>query len=151
MQTQLVFRLLPNMVYQCLSPGLHCPTSDWQKLIKYEQKTWCYYYHVHFISPFLLLWGPFAKFVDSPYYSKLELCGGAVTVSFSKYLPWQVMHFLQHSTHFSKMCCRPLITSKFLASEFPFCGWKSPEIAWDEIWNEFCVWLGKSRSVEPYY
>jgi hypothetical protein len=32
--------------------------------------------------------GPFAKFVDSPYYSESELCGGAVTVSFSKYLPW---------------------------------------------------------------
>jgi hypothetical protein len=26
--------------------------------------------------------GPFAKFVDSPYYSESELCGGAVTVSF---------------------------------------------------------------------
>jgi hypothetical protein len=28
-----------------------------------------------------------------------------------------------------------LITSKFLASELPFNGWKSPEIAWDEIWT----------------
>jgi hypothetical protein len=27
--------------------------------------------------------------VDSPYYSESELCGGAVTVSFSKYLHWQ--------------------------------------------------------------
>jgi hypothetical protein len=36
------------------------------------------------------------------YYSESELCGGAVTVSFSKYRPWQVMHFLQRSTHFSK-------------------------------------------------
>jgi hypothetical protein len=63
---------------------------------------------------------PFAKFVDSPYYSESELCGGAVTVSVSKYLPWQAMHFLQHSTHFSKTCCRPLITSKFLASELLF-------------------------------
>jgi hypothetical protein len=43
--------------------------------------------------------GPFAKFVNSPYYSKSEICGGAVTVSFSKYLPWQAMHFLQRSTH----------------------------------------------------
>jgi hypothetical protein len=33
--------------------------------------------------------GQFEKFVDSPYYSESELCGGAVTVSFSKYL----MHF----------------------------------------------------------
>jgi hypothetical protein len=59
--------------------------------------------------------GPFEKFVDSPHYSESELCGGAVTVSFSKYLPWQVTHFLQRSTQFSKTCCRPLSTSKFLA------------------------------------
>jgi hypothetical protein len=72
---------------------------------------------------------PFEKFVDSLYYSESELCGGAVTVSFSKYLPWQVIHFLQRSTHFSKTCCRPLITSKFLASYHPFHGWKCPEIA----------------------
>jgi hypothetical protein len=80
-----------------------------------------------------LIRGPFAKFVDSPYYSESEISGGAVTVSFSKYFPWQAMHFLQHSTHFSKTCCRPLTTSKFLVSEFPFHGWKSPEIAWGEI------------------
>jgi hypothetical protein len=49
----------------------------------------------------------FAKFVDSSYYSESELCGGAV-------------HFLQRSTPFSKTCCRPLITSKFLASELLF-------------------------------
>jgi hypothetical protein len=48
---------------------------------------------------------------------------------FSKYLPWQATHFLQRFTHFSKTCCRPLITSKFLASELPSHGWKSPEIA----------------------
>jgi hypothetical protein len=66
--------------------------------------------------------GPFEKFVDSSYYSVSEFCGDAVTVSFSKYLPWQAMHFLQHSTHFSKTCCRPLITSKFLASELPIHG-----------------------------
>jgi hypothetical protein len=48
--------------------------------------------------------GPFEKFVDSHYYySESELCEGAVTVSFSKYLPWQAMHFLQRSTHFSKV------------------------------------------------
>jgi hypothetical protein len=46
--------------------------------------------------------GPFAKFVDSPYYPESELCGGAVTVSFSKYLSWEAMHFLQRFTHFSK-------------------------------------------------
>jgi hypothetical protein len=77
--------------------------------------------------------GPFEKFVDSPYYSESELRFGAVTASFSKYLPWQEINFLQRSTHFSKTCCRPLITSKFLASELPFHGWKSPEIARGEI------------------
>jgi hypothetical protein len=51
---------------------------------------------------FLYIWRLFAKFMDLPYYSKSELCGGAVMISFSKYLPWQVMHFLQHSTYFSK-------------------------------------------------
>jgi hypothetical protein len=40
------------------------------------------------------IWGPFAKFVDSPYYSESELCGGAMTVTFSKYLPWQAIYFL---------------------------------------------------------
>jgi hypothetical protein len=37
-------------------------------------------------------------------------------------------------------CCRPLMTSKFLASKLPFHGWKSPEIAWGEIctvWRMF--------------
>jgi hypothetical protein len=45
-------------------------------------------------------------------------------VSSMKYFPWQVRHFLQCSTHFSKMCCRP-ITSKFLALELLFHGWKT--------------------------
>jgi hypothetical protein len=49
--------------------------------------------------------------VDSPYYFESELCVGAVTVSSSKYLPWQAMHFLQRSTHFSKTCCRPFAAS----------------------------------------
>jgi hypothetical protein len=70
--------------------------------------------------------GPFEKFMDSPYYLESELCGGAVTVPFSKYLLWQAMHFLQRSTHFSKTCCRPLINSKFLASELPFSWSEKP-------------------------
>jgi hypothetical protein len=85
--------------------------------------------------------GPLAKFVDSPYYSESELCRGAVTVCFSKYLPWQPMHFLQRSTHFSKTCCRPLITSKFLSLGLPFHGWKSPESheARSELNSVFCL------------
>jgi hypothetical protein len=39
-------------------------------------------------------------------------CGDRLS---SKYFPWQAMHFLQRSTHFSKIWCRPLITSKFFA------------------------------------
>jgi hypothetical protein len=41
--------------------------------------------------------GSFEKYVDAPYYTESEICGGAVTVSFSKCLPWQAMHFLQRS------------------------------------------------------
>jgi hypothetical protein len=69
------------------------------------------------------------KFMNLHYYSELEIYGGAVVVSFLKYLPWQAMHFLQHSTHFLKTCCRLLITSKLLVSELPFHGWRSPKIA----------------------
>jgi hypothetical protein len=90
------------------------------------------YVHMH-ICMYTYVQGPFAKFMDSPYYSELELCGGAEIVSFLKYLPWQVMDFLQYSSHFLKMCCRLLITSEFLALELPFLGQKCPEIAWGEI------------------
>jgi hypothetical protein len=55
--------------------------------------------------------GPFEKFVDSPYYSVSELRGCAVMVSFSKYLPWQAVHFLQRSSHFSKTRCAPFAVS----------------------------------------
>jgi hypothetical protein len=66
--------------------------------------------------------------MDSPYYSESELGGGAVMVSF-----FEMMQFLQHSTHFSKTCCRLSITLKFLALELPFHGWKKLRICmgWD--------------------
>jgi hypothetical protein len=35
---------------------------------------------------------------------------------------------LQRSNHFSKTCCRLLITSKYLATELPFHGCKSPDL-----------------------
>jgi hypothetical protein len=54
------------------------------------------------------------------------------------------MNFLQRSTHIWKTCCKPLIISKFLASELHFRVWKSSEIAWGEIWIEFCVRFGKT-------
>jgi hypothetical protein len=52
----------------------------------YTCMAWCsvkaqgqlYLYHIR---------GPFEKFVESPYYSESELCGGAVMVSCLKYLP----------------------------------------------------------------
>jgi hypothetical protein len=57
-----------------------------------------------------------------------------VTVSFSKYLPWQAVHFLQRSTHFSKTCCRPfaasfgrIVEQAVLTSELLLYGWKSPK------------------------
>jgi uncharacterized membrane protein len=40
------------------------------------------------------------------HYSESELFGGAVTVYFSKYLPWQAIHFLQRSTHVLQVICR---------------------------------------------
>jgi hypothetical protein len=89
----------------------------------------------NYLWQLLSVWRLFEKFVDSPYYSDLELYGGAVMAFFffSKYLPWQPMHFLKHSTHFLKTCCRLLITSKFLALGLPSRGWKTREIAWGEI------------------
>jgi hypothetical protein len=100
--------------------------------------------------------GPFAKFVDSSHYAESELRGSAVTVSFSKHLPWQAMRFLQRSTHFSKTCCRPLITSRFLAPERLFHGWKSPEIAWarDLNWilcSAWKKWVGGTPLEHPPY
>jgi hypothetical protein len=39
-----------------------------------------------------------------------------------------------------------LITWKFLASELPFYGWKSPEFAWGEIWTVADVLMGFHQS-----
>jgi hypothetical protein len=65
--------------------------------------TWMFLQSCLFVSLFHIR-GPFEKFVNSPYFSESELGGGAVTVSLSKYLPWQAMHFLKRSTHFLKTC-----------------------------------------------
>jgi hypothetical protein len=88
--------------------------------------------------------------VDSPYNSESEFYRGAVTVSFSKYLPWQAIHFLQRSTHFSKTCCRPLITSKFLASELPLHGSKSMErdLNWI-LCSAWKKWIGGTPLEHP--
>jgi hypothetical protein len=64
---------------------------------------------------------------------------------------------LQRSTHFSKTCCRPLIAWKFLASELPFHGWKSPEVTWAgrglnripcSAWKK---WIGGTPLEHPPY
>jgi hypothetical protein len=99
---------------------------------------------------YFMIRGPFAKSVDPPYYSESELCGSAVRVSFSKYLPWQeIMHFVQRSTHFSKTFSRPLITSKFLAPKLPFHGWKGPKIAWGRDLNYIVFVLEKVDRWDP--
>jgi hypothetical protein len=61
---------------------------SWQRIQSSVRHLKCCYRHSSSRRPQLLnIRGPFAKFVDSPYYSELEFCEGAVTVSFSKYLP----------------------------------------------------------------
>jgi hypothetical protein len=63
------------------------------------------------------LQGLFAKFMNSPYYSESELCGGAVTVSFFEVLPltsnalFTMLHpllknVLQTTDHFKISCFR---------------------------------------------
>jgi hypothetical protein len=68
-------------------------------LQKYPSHSKCHVYFTITYESVPVIRGPFEKFGDSPYYFELELCGGAVTVSFSKYLPWQAMCWT--STHFS--------------------------------------------------
>jgi hypothetical protein len=92
----------------------------------------------HSVDKFVVQ-GLTAKFIDSPYCSELELCGGVVKVSSLKHLPWQAMHFLQHFTHFLKMCSRLFTTSFRRIVEHvvltSWYGWKGPEIARGEIWT----------------
>jgi hypothetical protein len=60
------------MTLRCFRYGLHLPLQITNK--DCIMKTPCN------------IRGPFTKFVDPPYYTDSELCGGAVTVPFSKYL-----------------------------------------------------------------
>jgi hypothetical protein len=76
--------------------------------------------------------------VDSPYYSESELRGGAVTVVFevlpvaSDALLTTLHPLLEIATSFKR-----IVEQAVLTSELPFHGWKSPQIAWGEIWT---VW-----------
>jgi hypothetical protein len=129
--------LILDLVTMIILCKYHDPRVKFSFRSKYSFGT----FFLHTLNLCFSLWVTYThthmRAIDSPYYSKSELCGGVVTVCSLKYFPWQVMHFLQRSTHFSKMCCRLLITLKFLAMELPFHGWKSPEIVWGEIWT---VW-----------
>jgi hypothetical protein len=116
----------------------------------------CYNFSTYFVA---IVWtfsevvirGLLEKFVGSPYYSESELCGCAVTVSFSKYLPWQAMDALLTTLHqLLEYLLQTIVTSKFLDSELPFHGWKSPEIARGEIktvWRMF--WWGSTHPLLP--
>jgi hypothetical protein len=55
--------------------------------------------------------GQFESFVDSPYYSESELCGGAVTVSFFEVPPLASGTLLTTLHPLLKMCCRPFAAS----------------------------------------
>jgi hypothetical protein len=69
---------LPSVGSQKNPTLYHFPTHTNRKYEGLLQSSW-----THFIIP-------------------RRKCGGAVTVSFSKYLPWQAMYFIQRSTHFWK-------------------------------------------------
>jgi hypothetical protein len=73
------------------------------------------------------------KVQDLPYYSKLELCGGAVMVSFFEVPPLASDSFLTMLHPLLENMLQMLIILKFLALEFPFHGWRSPEIEWGKI------------------
>jgi hypothetical protein len=75
----------------------------------------------------------FEKFVDSPYYYESELRGGAVTVCFFEVPPLARDAFLTTLNPLLENVLQTVDDFEFLASELPFYGWKSPEIAWGEI------------------
>jgi hypothetical protein len=81
----------------------------------------------------LIIREPFAKFVDSPYDSKLEnlwRCGDGL---FFEVPPLASDELLTTLHPLSKTCCRPfaasfrrIVEQAVLTSELPFHGWKSP-------------------------
>jgi hypothetical protein len=75
--------------------------------------------------------------MDSHYYSESELCGGAVTVSFSKYLPWQTMNLSQRSTHFSKNVLQTVdhFEISCLGALFSLLEMSRNRMAWGKIWT----------------
>jgi hypothetical protein len=105
-------------------------------------------------NPWGYVRGPFAQFVDSPYYFESELCGGAVTVTFSKYLSWQAMHFLQRSTNFSKTHCRPLFEISCLGAPFSLLEKPRNRMGRDLNWilcSLWKKWIGGTPLEHPPY
>jgi hypothetical protein len=82
-----------------------------------------------------------------------KVSGLIIIPRYSDSLFFKVTPFASYDTSYHpllKNVLQTTVTLKFLASELPFHGWKSPEITWGEISVEFCVQHGKSILVEPH-
>jgi hypothetical protein len=79
----------------------------------------------------------------------LLLCGGAVTVFFK--VPPLASNALLTTLHPLIKNMLQTVASKFLASELPFHGWKSPEIMWagQDLNCMAYVVMGFHRSIFP--
>jgi hypothetical protein len=79
-----------------LQRSRYTDSNEFSPADKKFSKMWCNFRvnSLQQLDMSYVILGPFEKFVDSHYYSESELCGGAMTVSFSKYLPWQAIHFI---------------------------------------------------------
>jgi hypothetical protein len=75
--------------------------------------------------------------VDSLYYSESELTGGAVTVSFFEVHPLASDALLTTLNSLLENVLQTVDHFEISFHELPFHGWKSPQIAWGEIWT---VW-----------
>jgi hypothetical protein len=81
--------------------------------------------------------GPFEKFVDSPYYSGSVLCEGEVTSHFRSISLGKRCASYNIQLKSRKRAADRLPQASGGASELPFHGWKSPEIAWEETYPLF--------------
>jgi hypothetical protein len=97
-----------------------------------------------------LIWGPFEKFVDSPYFSESELYGRAVTVSFSKHLPWQAMHLLQRSTPLLENMLQTVDHFEISCLGAPFSWLEKPRNRMARDLNWILCSARKNGSVEPH-
>jgi hypothetical protein len=102
-----------------------------------------------------LIRASFEKFVESLYYSESELCVGAVTVWFSKYLPWKATYFLPRSKNVLQTVCRKLEedsgTGGFdLGAPFSWLEKPRNRIRRNLDWMaDALMWLHRSRWAHP--